>query len=97
MGIDGLLNLLKPITQKQHISSFKNKTIAVDAMPWIYKGCYNCAMQLNQNIESIDFLYYILEMIDMLSYYNIKPIFVFDGRSVQAKSTTLDKRRKDKE
>ncbi len=35
-------------------------------------------------------------MIDMLSYYNIKPIFVFDGRSVQAKSNTLDKRKKDK-
>lgn len=97
MGIDGLLNLLRPVTEKQHISSFKDKTVAVDAMPWIYKGCYSCAMELNQNIESIDFLYYILEMLDMLSYYNIKPIFVFDGRSVMAKSDTLEKRKKSKQ
>lgn len=36
-------------------------------------------------------------MLDMLSYYNIKPIFVFDGRAVHAKSETLLKRRKTKE
>ncbi len=32
----------------------------------------------------------------MLSYYNIKPIFVFDGRAIHSKGDTLDKRRKDK-
>ena len=36
-------------------------------------------------------------MLDMMSYYNIKPIFVFDGRAVQAKNHTLDKRKKSKE
>ena len=66
-------------------------------MPWIYKGCYSCAMELNQKIESIDFLYYILEMLDMLSYYSIKPIFVFDGRALHAKNDTLEKRKKNKE
>jgi exonuclease-1 len=50
MGIEGLLNLLKPITEKEHISTFKNQRIAIDAMPWIYKGCYSCAFDLNQNI-----------------------------------------------
>jgi len=66
-------------------------------MPWIYKGCYSCAMSLNQNVESNDFLYYILEMLDMLSYYNIKPIFIFDGKAVEAKSETLEKRKRAKE
>lgn len=42
MGIDGLLKLLKPITEKEHLSSFKNQTLGVDIMPWIYKGCYSC-------------------------------------------------------
>ena len=32
----------------------------------------------------------------MLDYYNIKPIFVFDGRSLPLKKDTLDKRNKTK-
>lgn len=54
-------------------------------MSWIYKGCYRCAFEHNQNIESNEFLYYILEMLELLSYYNIKPICVFDGRYVGKK------------
>lgn len=35
------------------------------------------------------FLYYIIEMIDMLEFYKIKPVFIFDGKSLQAKNKTL--------
>lgn len=38
MGIEGLLNFLRPITEKNHISIFKDKTAAVDGMAWLYKG-----------------------------------------------------------
>lgn len=48
MGIDGLLSLLKPVTQKEHISKFKGKRVAVDGLPWLYKGCYGYTYQLNQ-------------------------------------------------
>lgn len=40
MGIDGLLQLLKPVTQKEHLSSFRGKRVAVDAKAWLYKACY---------------------------------------------------------
>ncbi len=85
MGIEGLLKLLDPITLKEHVSSFRDQTAAIDIMSWIYKGCYRCAYDHNQNIESNAFLYYILEMLELLSYYNIKPICVFDGRYVGKK------------
>jgi len=65
-------------------------------MSWIYKGCYRCAFELNQNIESNNFLYYIFEMIDLLTYYKIKPICIFDGRYVGKKDDTIDKRKKTK-
>lgn len=52
MGIEGLLKLLDPVTIKEHISSFTNQTAAIDIMSWIYKGCYRCAFDHNQNIES---------------------------------------------
>ena len=50
MGIDGLLKLLGQVTEKDHVSSFQNKTAVVDIMSWIYKGCYRCAYEHNQNI-----------------------------------------------
>lgn len=96
MGIDGLLRLLKPITKKDHISSFKDQRIGIDMMPWIYRGCYSCNFELSQNITSMKFLYYLLEMLEILLYYNIKPIFVFDGRSIEMKSDTNEKRIKEK-
>jgi len=35
-------------------------------------------------------------MIDMLQFYKIKPIFIFDGKSLEAKFKTLEKRKKAK-
>jgi 5'-3' exonuclease len=36
-------------------------------------------------------------MLDLLLYYKIKPICVFDGRYVGKKKETIDKRKKAKE
>jgi hypothetical protein len=41
MGVDGLLKFLRPITKKEHISTFKGQRVAVDVMSWIYRGCYS--------------------------------------------------------
>jgi hypothetical protein len=46
MGIDGLLALLKPLIIKDHISSFRGKTVAIDALPWMYKGIYGANIQM---------------------------------------------------
>lgn len=91
------MKFLEPVVIKEHISTFQNKTVAIDMMSWLYKGCYRCAFELNQNIDTNDFLYYIFEMIDLLFYYQIKPICVFDGRYVGKKEDTLEKRKKNKE
>ena len=46
MGIDGLLTLLKPLIKKFHISEFRNKTLGIDALPWIYKAIYGANIQM---------------------------------------------------
>ena len=97
MGIDGLLKLLDPIVQKEHLSTFRCQIAAIDIMSWLYKGCYRCAFEHNQNIETNNFLYYIFEMLEILNYYKIKPIVVFDGRYVGKKGDTIEKRKKMKE
>ena len=46
MGIQGLLQLLKPAQRDCNISQFRNQTAAVDVMTWLYKGAYSCAYEL---------------------------------------------------
>ena len=50
MGIDGLLNFLKPIVQSEHISSFSGKTLGIDAFPWLYKGCYSYVQEYEMDL-----------------------------------------------
>lgn len=47
MGIENLLFFIKPALTKSSIINYSNKTAAVDAMSWLYKGCYSCASELN--------------------------------------------------
>lgn len=91
-----MLSLLRPVTQKEHISRFKGKRVAVDGLPWLYKGCYGYTFQLNQEVHSNEFMYYILQMLELMNFYGIKPILVFDGRKLAGKSSTLEKRMKTK-
>lgn len=70
MGIDNLLNFVKPALKQQSIVSFRGKKAAVDAMSWLYKGCYACAVDLNQNIQTNDFLYFLQKMVSC-NVYNL--------------------------
>lgn len=47
MGIENLLNFIKPALTESSITAYKNKKAAVDAMSWLYRGCYSCAYELN--------------------------------------------------
>lgn len=88
MGIDGLLKFLRPITEKEHISTFKNQRAGVDLMSWIYRGCYSCNYELTQKVDSVKYVYFLLEMVEILSYYKIEPVFIIDGRSFDLKADT---------
>lgn len=59
MGIDNLLNFLKPALVERCITYYRGKTAAIDAMSWLYRGCYSCAQELNQDIKTNDYLYYV--------------------------------------
>ena len=96
MGIDGLLQLLKPLVQQEHLSSFSGLTVGIDAFPWLYKGCYMHAVTFDLE-EGQEFTQscsnYLLQMLDLLSTYSITPYFVFDGRSLPMKKDTITKRK----
>ncbi|KAA6403940.1 MAG: putative Exonuclease 1 [Streblomastix strix] len=85
MGITNLLQLLKPVAQKIHISQFKGQTVAIDTYCWIHRACYSCAIELTQNINIDSYVQFCLKRIELLLHFGIKPLLVFDGRHLPAK------------
>lgn len=53
MGVQGLLQLLKPALRDCHLKQFENQTAAVDVMTWLYKGAYSCAMELGLDQQTL--------------------------------------------
>ena len=86
MGIKNLNRFLsdnctKKSIRKQHLSSFKNKTIAIDTSIYMYK--YQSENALLENMK---------QLIQTLINYNIIPIFVFDGQAPPEKKDLIRQR-----
>jgi exonuclease 1 len=92
MGISGLLPLLKPVTKVNHISSYKNKRIAVDGYAWLHKAVYGCCLELATGVDSDKWVSYCLKLIDMLLFNQIIVHMVFDGANLPAKNVTEEAR-----
>lgn len=92
MGISGLLPLLKPVTKVNHISSYKNKRIAIDGYAWLHKAVYGCCLELATGVDSDKWVSYCLKLIDMLLFNQIIVHMVFDGANLPAKNVTEEAR-----
>lgn len=90
MGIRCLNKFLKklcnPCINTVGLDSLYGKKIVIDANIYMFDFAIN-----NELIESF------YKMISLFRYYNITPIYVFDGKTNINKVETLEKRRKDKE
>ena len=89
MGIRYLNKFLKENAKKSikiiHLSDLSGKKIAIDISIYMYKFSAD-----NTLIENM----YL--MLTILRYYNIIPIFIFDGKPPPEKKELLQQRRKDK-
>ncbi|CRG98647.1 exonuclease I, putative [Plasmodium relictum] len=85
MGISNLLQFLKPIIKSSHISKYKNEVIGVDIMCWIHRGLISCAYDIITENFNNSYLNFIEKMLDIINYYEIKVIFVFDGDELPEK------------
>ena len=88
MGIKNLNNIISEFTtidpqNKCSLKRFANKTLAIDANLYIYKFLYANGNHLNG----------LFFMINKLSKFKIKPIFVFDGYAPVEKDATIKYRR----
>ena len=66
---------------KKHLSIFSGKTIVVDTSIYLYKFA-----ETNSIIESL------YQMIRTFAFYNITPIFIFDGKPPDEKKALIHKR-----
>jgi flap endonuclease-1 len=74
-------NCSKQSIDKKHLSTFSGKTIAIDISIYLYKFAAN-----NGIIPSL------YQMIRTFKFYNITPIFVFDGKPPEEKKELIYKR-----
>ncbi|CRG94425.1 exonuclease I, putative [Plasmodium gallinaceum] len=98
MGISNLLPFLKPIIKSSHISKYKNEIIGVDIMCWIHRGLISCAFDIITENFNNSYLNFIEKMLDIINYYEIKVVFVFDGEELpeKKKENIIRKNRRDK-
>mmetsp|Transcript_6117 Transcript_6117/g.10577 ORF Transcript_6117/g.10577 Transcript_6117/m.10577 type:complete len:746 (+) Transcript_6117:49-2286(+) len=85
MGIQGLLKFLRPLQRQRNISEFRGQTVGVDAMCWMHKGAYSCALELVKGIDTDRFIKYFIGQVEVLRYFDVKPVIVFDGARMPAK------------
>jgi 5'-3' exonuclease len=88
MGIRNLNKyLLKACSEKaisiQHLSALKGKTITIDTSIYLYKYLGEIERGENRLKDRLT------QLIDILKYYEINPIFIFDGPPPQEKMDIL--------
>ena len=88
MGITRLLPLLEPVTRDSNVSSYRNKTVAIDGYAWLHKAVYGCCIELATGLESDKWISYCLNLIDMLLRNGITVHMVFDGANLPSKQIT---------
>lgn len=89
MGVHGLNTLFnkycKKCVKNSNLYNYKNKTIVIDINNYLYRFLKN-----NTLIPSL------YELCNMLKFYNITPIFVFDGFPPDEKLDKINQRREER-
>ncbi|KHN44612.1 Exonuclease 1 [Glycine soja] len=99
MGIKDLLRFMKPYIEPVHIKKYAGKRVGIDAYSWLHKGAYSCSMELclDSNSErKLRYIDYFMHRVNLLRFYKITPVVVFDGCNVPCKAATEEERNRQK-
>lgn len=87
MGVKSLNTLISNYTsngeKKVHLSKFKGYKLAIDTNVYLYKYLYGKSNHING----------IFFMINKMKKFNIKPIFIFDGKPPEEKNDKIIQRK----
>lgn len=88
MGVKSLWALLEPVARPTKLESLRNKRLAVDASIWLHQ--FMQAMKDGQGnpIPGAHIMGFFRRICKLL-FWNIKPVFVFDGGVPVLKRKTI--------
>lgn len=92
MGVKGLWEILSYSKKYVNIESLRNKTLAIDVSIWIYEFIKAMRDDSGNMIRGAHIIGCIRRICKLL-YYDIKPIFVFDGGVSFRKRKEIRRRR----
>ncbi|CAO3649800.1 unnamed protein product [Cunninghamella echinulata] len=96
MGVQGLWTLLSPAARPVQLESLRNRKLAIDASIWIHQFMRTMRSEDGQVLTNGHVLGFFRRICKLL-FYNIKPVFVFDGGAPILKISTIRERRKRRE
>ena len=85
MGVSGLLPQLRSITKRVHLSSYRGKSVAIDAYCLLHKGAYGCARELVEGEYTEKHVAFCMSRIDLLLRSGVTPLVVLDGDELPGK------------
>ncbi|CAG9314085.1 EXO1_1 [Blepharisma stoltei] len=93
MGIQSLLQFLKPLLIDKHISEYSGQRIAIDSYCWLHKAVYSCGRDLIQGKNTKRHIDYCVKKALELRKIGVEPVMVFDGAPMPCKADTNHDRR----
>ncbi|ORZ22331.1 hypothetical protein BCR42DRAFT_487904 [Absidia repens] len=92
MGVQGLWTLVSPAARPVKLESLRDRKLAIDASIWIHQFMRTMRSEdgtVLRNGHTLGFFRRICKLL----FYNIKPVFVFDGGAPTLKRATIRERR----
>ncbi|KAF7731759.1 DNA repair protein rad2 [Apophysomyces ossiformis] len=88
MGVQGLWTLVGPAARPVQLESLRNRKLAVDASIWIHQFMRTMRDKEGNALRNGHLLGFFRRLCKLL-FYNIKPVFVFDGGAPALKRLTI--------
>ncbi|GJJ72581.1 DNA excision repair protein ERCC-5 [Entomortierella parvispora] len=95
MGVKGLWELLHPVARPIKLETLANKQLAIDASIWLHQFLRGMRDQEGQAIGNAHLIGFFRRICKLL-FYNIKPIFIYDGGTPALKRKTIQERQRRK-
>ncbi|KAI9028641.1 hypothetical protein DFJ74DRAFT_592101, partial [Hyaloraphidium curvatum] len=91
MGVKSLWSLLEPVARPTRLESLRNKRLAVDASIWLHQFMQAMKDGAGNPLPGAHILGFFRRICKLL-FWNIKPVFVFDGGVPVLKRKTITPR-----
>ncbi|KAI9032666.1 hypothetical protein CLU79DRAFT_727369 [Phycomyces nitens] len=92
MGVQNLWTLTAPAARPCQLESLRNRKLAVDASIWMYQFVRSMRDKQGNPMHNAHLLGFFRRICKLL-FFNIKPIFVFDGGVPDLKKNVIKERR----